>query len=146
MIRDIRNAGFRVMLVPLAVIVGTFAMTALAGLFLPLGVKNSVAASAGFGWYSLAPPAGPLLPECIGHRLPLQHHARAVLHCGRAYCGPEAGLHRSGGLPGATAMDTVLPVVVSATDERMTIYSFASGMVLSLAVPVLVPAIVSLPF
>ena len=49
-------------------------------------------------------------------------------------------------LPGATAMDTVLPVVVSATDERMTIYSFASGMVLSLAVPVLVPAIVSLPF
>ena len=48
-------------------------------------------------------------------------------------------------LPGATAMDTVLPVVVSATDERMTIYSFASGMVLSLAVPVLIPAIIALP-
>ncbi len=48
-------------------------------------------------------------------------------------------------LPGAAAMDTVLPVVV-ATHERITIYSFTSGVVLSLAVPLLVPAIVTLPF
>ena len=32
-------------------------------------------------------------------------------------------------LPGATAMDTVLPVVVSATSDRMAIYSFTSGAV-----------------
>ncbi len=38
-------------------------------------------------------------------------------------------------LPGAAAMDTVLPVVVGATHERITIYSFTSGVVLSLAVP-----------
>ena len=49
-------------------------------------------------------------------------------------------------LPGAAAMDTVLPVVVGATHERITIYSFTSGVVLSLAVPILVPAIVALPF
>ena len=36
-------------------------------------------------------------------------------------------------LPGAAAMDTVLPVVVGATHERITIYSFTSGVVLSLA-------------
>ena len=48
-------------------------------------------------------------------------------------------------LPGATAMDTVLPVVVSATCDRMAIYSFASGVVLSLSVPVLIPAITALP-
>ena len=41
-------------------------------------------------------------------------------------------------------MDTVLPVVVGATDERITIYSFASGVVLSLLVPVLVPLIILL--
>ena len=49
-------------------------------------------------------------------------------------------------LPGAAAMDTVLPVVVGATHERIAIYSFTSGVVLSLAVPLLVPAIVALPF
>ena len=51
MLQDVKAAGFRVLLVPLAVMVGTFAMTALAGIFLPLGPKDCVAASAGFGWY-----------------------------------------------------------------------------------------------
>ncbi len=37
MLQDVKAAGFRVLLVPLAVMVGTFAMTALAGIFLPLG-------------------------------------------------------------------------------------------------------------
>ena len=50
------------------------------------------------------------------------------------------------GVAGATAMDTVLPVVVRATDERIAIYSFVSGVVLSFAVPVVVPAVVALPF
>ena len=50
MLQDVKAAGFRVLLVPLAVMVGTFAMTALAGIFLPLGPKDCVAASAGFGW------------------------------------------------------------------------------------------------
>ena len=49
-------------------------------------------------------------------------------------------------LPGAAAMDTVLPVVVGATHERSVFYSFTSGVVLSLAVPILVPAIVAIPF
>ena len=48
-------------------------------------------------------------------------------------------------LPGAAAMDTMLPVVVGATSERLTIYSFASGVVLSLLVPVLIPLILAIP-
>ena len=101
LLADIKTAGFQVLLVPVAVCAGSLAFAALAGLFLPLGVKDSMAAASGLGWYSL---------------------------------------------PGAAAMDTVLPVVVGATHERITIYSFTSGVVLSLAVPLLVPAIVALPF
>ena len=58
----------------------------------------------------------------------------------------HVGFVECAALPGAAAMDTVLPVVVGATHERITLYSFASGVVLSLLVPVLVPAIVALPF
>ena len=36
--------------------------------------------------------------------------------------------------------------VVSATCDHMAIYSFASGVILSLSVPVLIPAIIALPF
>ena len=67
--RDVKEAGLKVLLIPVFTAVGTLAAAAVAGLFLPMGVKDAMAASAGFGWYSLAPmlladysasvPAGP---------------------------------------------------------------------------------------
>ena len=76
MLRDIRAAGFRVFLVPLATAVGTLALTALVGFFLPMGVKDCARSSSRI-WLVLPGPhsAGPLLPERLRHRLSLQHHA-----------------------------------------------------------------------
>ena len=54
-VSDIRAAGFKTVLVPIAVAVGTLGFAALGSLFLPLGVKDSMASTAGFSWYSLAP-------------------------------------------------------------------------------------------
>ena len=48
-------------------------------------------------------------------------------------------------LAGAAAMDSLLPVVVGATHERITIYSFVTGVILSMAVPILIPLIIGLP-
>ncbi len=123
LIRDIRAAGLRVLLVPLAVMAGTFAVTALVGLFLPAPYSLTVSATAFLSnimheLFSIV--AVPIVAQKLGY-------IEAVA------------------LPGATAMDTLLPVVVSATADRMAIYSFASGLILSLAVPVLVPAIIALP-
>ena len=42
-------------------------------------------------------------------------------------------------------MDTLLPVILKATDRRMTVYAFASGLVCSLLVPVLVPLMIDIP-
>ena len=53
--RDIRAAGFKVLLIPVAVAVGTIGFAAVSSLFLPLTAQEAMAASAGFGWYSLAP-------------------------------------------------------------------------------------------
>ena len=146
MLQDVKAAGFRVMLVPLAVMVGTFAMTALAGLFLPLGPKDCVAAAAGFGWYSLAPTLlAPysLTVSATAFLSNIMHELFSIVAV--PVVARKLGYIEAVALPGATAMDTVLPVVVSATCDRMAIYSFASGVVLSLSVPVLVPAIVALP-
>ena len=49
-------------------------------------------------------------------------------------------------LAAAASMDTLLPVIVGATHERITIYSFVTGVLLSLCVPVLVPLVVALPW
>ena len=147
MLQDVKAAGFRVLLVPLAVMVGTFAMTALAGVFLPLGPKDCVAASAGFGWYSLAPTLlAPysLTVSATAFLSNIMHELFSIVAV--PVVAKKLGYIEAVALPGATAMDTVLPVVVSATCDRMAIYSFASGVILSLSVPVLIPAIIALPF
>jgi len=41
-------------------------------------------------------------------------------------------------LPGAAAMDVCLPIVEKATKSHIAVYSFVSGVVLSVAVPVMV--------
>ena len=147
MLQDVKAAGFRVLLVPLAVMVGTFAMTALAGIFLPLGPKDCVAASAGFGWYSLAPTLLAPYSLSVSAVAFLSNVMREIFSIiSIPFVAKYIGYVECASLPGAAAMDTVLPVVVGATHERITIYSFTSGVVLSLAVPILVPAIVAIPF
>ena len=146
MLQEVRAAGFRVLLVPLAVMVGTFAVTALAGLLLPLGPKDCVAAAAGFGWYSLAPTLlAPysLTVSATAFLSNIMHELFSIVAV--PVVARKLGYIEAVALPGATAMDTVLPVVVSATCDRMAIYSFASGVILSLSVPVLIPAIIALP-
>lgn len=142
---DIRAAGLQVLLVPLAVAVGTLACAMLAGLLLPMGVKDAAAAASGFGWYSLAPTLLAPYSLSVSAVAFLSNVLREVLSIiAVPLVARHVGYVECVALPGAAAMDTVLPVVVGATHERITIYSFASGVILSLAVPVLVPAIVGL--
>ena len=159
LLADIKTAGFQVLLVPVAGCAGSPALAAsraaagplpfppLAGLFLPLGVKDSMAAASGLGWYSLAPTL--LAPyslsvSAVAFLSNVMREIFAIITI--PIVAKYVGYVECASLPGAAAMDTVLPVVVGATHERITIYSFTSGVVLSLAVPLLVPAIVALPF
>ncbi len=145
MLRDIREAGLRVLLVPVAVAVGTMAFAAAAGLLLPLSVRDTVAASAGFGWYSLAPTLLAPYSLSLSAVAFLSNVMREIFSIvAIPFVARSVGWLECAALPGAAAMDTVLPVVVGATDERITIVSFASGVVLSLLVPVLVPLIILL--
>ena len=147
LISDIKAAGFQVLLVPVAVCAGTLVFAALAGLVLPLGIKDSMAAASGMGWYSLAPTLlAPysLTVSATAFLSNIMHELFSIVAV--PVVAKKLGYIEAVALPGATAMDTVLPVVVSATCDRMAIYSFASGVILSLSVPVLIPAIIALPF
>ena len=142
MLSSVRQAGLRVILVPLAVMVGTFTVTALAGLLLPLGPKDCMAAAAGFGWYSLAPTLlAPysLTVSATAFLSNVLHELFAIVLA--PIVAQRFGYIETVALPGAAAMDTV-----SATDQRMAIYSFTSGVILSLSVPLFIPAIIALPF
>ena len=143
--RDIRAAGFKVLLIPVAVAVGTIGFAAVSSLFLPLTAQEAMAASAGFGWYSLAPM---LLSSYSATLSAVAFLSNVMREVGSILLIPivaqRLGFIECVALPGAAAMDTVLPVVVGSTHERITIYSFVSGVILSFAVPVLVPLIMQL--
>lgn len=145
-VADIRAAGFKVVLVPLAVAVGTLSFSALGGVFLSLGVKDSLASTAGFGWYSLAPTllqSYSLTVSAVAFLSNVMREIFAIVAI--PFVARKVGYVECAALAGAAAMDSLLPVVVGATHERITIYSFVSGVLLSLAVPVLIPLVVSLP-
>jgi len=145
--QDIKDAGLKVLLIPVAVMLGTFCGAAVASLFLPMGVKDAIAVSAGFGWYSLAPMLLADYSASVSAVAFLANIIREVLAIILVpVVAKRVGYVETVALPGAAAMDTVLPVVVRSTHERITIYSFVSGVILSFAVPVLVPLIISLPF
>lgn len=142
---DIKAAGYKVLLIPVVVAAGSLGAAALAGLVLDIGPKDAMAVAAGMGWYSLAPTllapySLPVSAVCF-----LSNVMREVFSILTIpLVARRIGFVEAVSLPGAAAMDTVLPVVVGATHERITIYSFTSGVVLSLAVPLLVSAVIAL--
>ena len=142
---DIKAAGYKVLLIPVVVAVGSLGAAALAGLALEIGPNDAMAVAAGLGWYSLAPSllapySLPVSAVCF-----LSNVMREVFSILTIpLVARHIGFVESVALPGAAAMDTVLPVVVGATHERVTIYSFTSGVILSLAVPLLVSAVIAL--
>lgn len=143
---DIRAAGVQVLLVPVTVVVSTLAFAALGGLLLPVGVKDSMAACAGFGWYSLAPTllqSYSLSVSATAFLVNVMHEIIAIVAV--PVVAKRIGYVECTALAGAAAMDTMLPVVVGATHERITIYSFVTGVILSMAVPILVPMLLALP-
>ena len=116
LLADIKTAGFQVLLVPVAVCAGSLAFAALAGLFLPLGVKDSMAAASGLGWYSLAPTL--LAPyslsvSAVAFLSNVMREIFAIITI--PIVAKYVGYVECASLPGAAAMDTVLPVVVGAT-------------------------------
>ena len=143
----IRELKGRILLIPLGVVLGTFAGSALAwailSQFADITLVESLAVGGGFGYYSLAtviltrlgdPALGSvaLLSNMVHEALALLLPPFLVRFTGRL--GPVlAG--------GAAAMDTCLPVVAHVSGERCAILAVFSGMCLTLLVPVLLPVI-----
>ncbi len=137
----LRTMKIRIFLIPLGVIVGTFAGTAIASLFLPdLKLKEVLAVGAGFGYYSLSSLfITQLSGETLGVIALLSNISREIFTLLATpllvqYFGKLAGI-ASGG---ATSMDTTLPVITRYSGKEWSIISVFSGVILTLLVPFLV--------
>ena len=135
------KGGWRILIFPLNVIVGSSVGAIVAGLFLNIGVHRSLAVGSGFGWYSLA---AVLLQQMDGPQLGAMAFIANVLRELLSFVFIPWIARYSGGsmaiaLGGATSMDTTLPLIRRYTNAHMALYGFVSGVVVSTLVPFLIP-------
>lgn len=143
-LQDIKAAGLKVLFIPAGIVVGTLSFGALASLVLPLTVRDTVAISAGFGWYSLSPMLLADYSATVSATAFLSNLMREVSAIILIpIVAQRVGYCECISLPGAAAMDSLLPVVVSTSHQRMAIYSLTTGIILSTLVPILIPLILS---
>ena len=145
-VEQIKIFGWRVLLIPLAVGLGSILGTVIIGMFINLGVNESSAIGAGFGWYSLS---GVLLANIYSVKLGslafLTNVFREILAIlSVPLVAKYIGKITSIAPGGASTMDVNLPVVKEAAGNVVVIPAFISGVILTALVPILVPLLVNL--
>ena len=137
----IKELGFKILLIPLGVVVGSLCGGFLTAFLTQMPVKDSLAISAGLGWYSLSgimiteagnPVAGTIafLSNVFREMLTFIVVPFIASHM-NYYCAIAPA--------GATAMDTTLGIISRNTNGTIAVLSFVSGVICTLLVPVLVP-------
>lgn len=138
-VQNFKMAGWRVILFPFVMIIGTYIGSVVAGMLVGLTAKDSLCVASGFGWYTLAPV---MLSEYS-----IEISAISFMHnVMRELIGllllpivaKRIGHIESTGLVGAGSMDVCLPIIVRTTSGNMAVYAFIIGIVLSFSVPVMV--------
>jgi uncharacterized membrane protein YbjE (DUF340 family) len=140
----LRKMNLKILLVPLLVVVGSLAGSAITSLLLhDINVQEAMAVGAGFGYYSLS---SIFISEISGQELGvialLSNIFREILTLLTVpflvrYFGKLAGIATGG----ATAMDTTLPIIVKFTGKEYGIIAIFSGIILTILVPILVTII-----
>lgn len=144
-IGKMRRTGLKILIVPSAVALGSISAGLVAALILRLDVSASMAASAGFGWYTLA---GPLIGQifgaewgALGFVLNFLRELLTILTVSLMVRIDKYAPIASGG---ATAMDTTLPIIVRYCGSEVLIVAFSSGFILTMIAPFTILAIASL--
>ena len=137
----IKELGFKILLIPFGVVVGSLCGGAITSFLVNLPVKDSLAISAGLGWYSLS---GIMITEAgnpvAGTIAFLSNVFREMLtFVVVPYIASHLNYYCAIAPAGATAMDTTLGIISRNTDATVAVLSFVSGVICTLLVPVLVP-------
>lgn len=143
-VENFRRVGLRIFAFPAAVVVGTLLGAALCAIFVDLSLRECLAIGAGFGWYTLAPGIimehGYVTASAVSFLHNVMRELFSIILI--PIVAKKIGYIETTGMPGAAAMDVCLPIVEKATRSDIAVYSFVSGVILSILVPVLVPLII----
>lgn len=138
--KNIKALGFRVIMVPVAAIAGTLFGGVICSFILRINIFGSLAIASGLSWYTLAPIIITPYSSELGAIAFLSNVFREVMaFVSIPFIARNVGYLETIAVGGAISMDTGLPIITRNTSQEVVIISFISGIIMSLAVPVLVP-------
>ncbi len=142
---EIRKLGKSLIIIPVLIGIGSLFGGVIAGWILGMPRNEGAAIGAGFGWYSLSAviladysnelSAMAFLTNVIRELMAIAFIPLLAKYVNYEVCVAPAG---------ATAMDTTLPIITKYTDARIGVLAFVSGVILSTAVPILVPLMIGI--
>ena len=140
-VQNLKNIGVKVIFFPIAAVAGSLLAGMLYGILSPLSVGEAVAVSAGFGWYTLAPSmiteAGYAVAGAISFMHNVIRETLGIIIIPLA--AQKIGYLESTAIPGVAAMDVCVPIVERSCNEETIVYSFCTGALMCVAVPLVVP-------
>ena len=142
---QLKNMSKKILLLPIITILGSLIGGAIASYFISLSLGESIAISSGMGWYSFSAIELSKINAHLGGVAFLSNVLRefsAILFI--PFIAKKIGSYESVAPAGATAMDSVLPVINKSNPPDVAIIAFYSGLVITVIVPILVPSVVSL--
>lgn len=142
---QLRNMSKKILLLPIITILGSLIGGAIASYFISLSLGESIAISSGMGWYSFSAIELSKINAHLGGVAFLSNVLRelsAILFI--PFIAKKIGSYESVATAGATAMDSVLPVINKSNPPDVAIIAFYSRLVITVIVPILVPSVVSL--
>ena len=144
-IGDLKKLNKKVLFLPFITIFSSLAGGAVASIFLSLTMPETIVVSAGMGWYSFSAIELSKVSVELGGIAFLSNIFRELLAIiFIPIIAKKVGALESVSVAGATAMDSVLPIINRSTSAEISIISFYSGLVISIVVPILIPILVNI--
>ena len=144
-LNDLKKLNKKVLFLPFITIISSLAGGAVASILLSLSIGESVAISAGMGWYSFSAIELSKVSVELGGIAFLSNIFRELLAIFLIpIIAKKIGSFESVSVVGATAMDSVLPIINKSNPAEISIISFYSGLIISIVVPILIPILVNI--
>ncbi|MDD4444219.1 MAG: lysine exporter LysO family protein [Eubacteriales bacterium] len=144
-LKDLKNAGWKIIVYSFATIIGTLIMVWIVSPMLPLSSKDVLVAASGMGWYSLATGLvfdySPSLSVVTFVYCLLREMTAMFLMplLWKRFQAPELV-----SIAGSAAMNPSIAAATITGDQRLVFYGMVSGSIVSVFVPVLVPFMIAL--
>ncbi len=142
--RNIKKAGAGIILFPIAAVLGSVIGGVIYAAISPMTLREGIAISCGFGWYTYAPnvilQAGYPVASAVSFLHNVLREITGII--GIPFLAQKIGYVEACAVPGVAAMDVCMPIVERSAREDTVVYSFGIGLLMCLSVPVLVPLVI----